>query len=89
MKNVINAIIFISVLLIVLGIAGNIESHYKITAEVVKVENGSVFYEDVTGNIWEEKTDGYEVGDMVKIKFYNNHTDSTREDDVIEKVKKL
>lgn len=89
MKNAIYGTLIIVGFILLMGIAGNLDSHYRMTAEVIKVEDNLVYYEDTTGNVWLEKTDGYNVGDNVKIKFHTNYTDGTRKDDRIEKVKKF
>lgn len=76
-----------SACVIVLGIAGYFDTHYSTVAEVYSVENNSILLVDGAGYLW-EITDRPELhkGDMVKIKFFNNTTDYTREDDKIIKV---
>jgi hypothetical protein len=45
---------------------------------------------DATGNVWSiDATDEFNEGDTVKMKFYTNHTDYTREDDAIVKIKRV
>lgn len=75
------------VLLTLLGVAGYSETHYSTVAEVLSVEDNSILLVDGAGYVW-EITDRPEFhkGDMVKIKFFNNTTDYTREDDEIIKV---
>ena len=48
-----------------------------------------VTVEDTCGYTWDFIGDGYEVGDVVDLKMYTNHTDSTIYDDVIEDVKRV
>lgn len=75
---------------IVLGIAGYIDTHYSTVAEVYSVEDNSILLVDGAGYIW-EVTDKPELhkGDMVEVKFFNNCSDYTREDDEIIKIKLL
>ena len=69
---------------IVLGIAGYVDTHYSTVAEVYSVEDNSILLVDGAGYVW-EITDRPELhkGDMVKVKYFNNTTDYTREDDEI------
>lgn len=94
-KNVLRAIlsyvlpfVLVSIVfLTLLGVAGYSETHYSTVAEVLSVEDNSILLVDGAGYVW-EITDRPELhkGDMVKIKFFNNTTDYTREDDEIIKV---
>ena len=72
---------------IVLGIAGYFDTHYSTVAEVYSIEDDSILLVDGAGYIW-EVTDRPELnkGDMVEVKFFNNCSDYTREDDEIIKV---
>lgn len=74
----------------VLGISGYVETHYDTTAEVLSTEDNSVLLVDGAGYVW-EVTDRPDLrkGEFVKIKFFNNTTDYTREDDEIIDVKVL
>lgn len=81
---------FVSVFFIMgttLGAAGYVDTHYSTVAEVYSVEDDSILLVDGAGYIW-EVTDKPELhkGDMVEVKFFNNTTDYTREDDEIVKV---
>ena len=81
---------FVGVLFIMgatLGIAGYVDTHYSTVAEVYSVEDNSILLVDGAGYVW-EITDRPELhkGDMVKVKYFNNTTDYTREDDEIIKV---
>lgn len=64
-------------------IGGYSDTHYSTTAEVLSTDE-SVLLVDGAGYIWEviDRPDLHK-GDFVKIKFFNNTTDYTREDDEI------
>lgn len=82
-----SAIAFIIGMLI---IGGYIDTHYTVQADVYKKEDNSVYLIDGAGYIWEiTDRDDLIIGQSVKIKFHNNTTDYTREDDIIESVKVL
>ena len=80
-------VVVFSVIVTVLGVAGYSDTHYKTVAEVYSVEDNSILLVDGAGYLW-EITDRPELhkGDMVEVKFFNNTTDYTREDDEIIKV---
>lgn len=84
---------FVGVLFImgtILGVAGYSDTHYKTVAEVYSIEDNSILLVDGAGYVW-EVTDKPELhkGDMVEVKFFNNCSDYTREDDEIIKIKLL
>lgn len=66
---------------------GYFDTHYTTIATVLKNENNSTFLVDGAGYVW-EVVDRPELhkGDFVEIKFFNNTTDYTREDDEIIKI---
>ena len=66
------------------------ETHYtRQDCVVVSYVEDVVTVEDTCGYTWDFIGDGYEVGDVVDLKMYTNHTDSTIYDDVIEDVKRV
>ena len=75
------------IIVAILGVAGYSDTHYSTVAEVYSVEDNSILLVDGAGYLW-EITDRPELhkGDMVEVKFFNNTTDYTREDDEIIKV---
>lgn len=81
------AIIFMLIILITSGYS---DTHYSTTATVSSVEDNKVTFVDGAGYVW-VIYDGerYGKGQFVELKFYNNTTDYTREDDEIVKVKIL
>jgi len=62
---------------------------YKTTAEVYDVDATGTLLIDGTGNVWEVTDTHYKKGQFVEIKFNNNRTDYTRNDDKIINVKVL
>lgn len=73
-----------------LSFASWFETHYtRHDCEVVSYVKDVVTVEDTCGYTWDFIGDGYEVGDVVDLKMYTNHTDSTIYDDVIEDVKRV
>lgn len=70
-----------------IGCVGRIETHYNRTGTVVDVENGIVSVADKSLNIWEFEGDGFEVGQKVTMKMFNNYTENDMTDDVIEGVR--
>lgn len=84
---------FLIALIVIVGllsITGYMDTHYTTTAEVYSIEDNSVILVDGAGYLWEvtNRTD-LAKGDFVKIKFDNNCTDYTRNDDIILSVKRL
>ena len=75
----------------VLGLFGQIEATYTLgNCEVVEINEDIATVEDNRGNQWSfyiDETSELKVGDEVDIVMDNNHTDHTRTDDKIIKVK--
>jgi len=65
------------------------QTHYRMDAIVIGVEDNKVLVEDNTNNLWEFEGDGYTLNEMVQVTFWTKGTDTTREDDEIIRVKKL
>ena len=84
------ALVF-GVLLALLGFVGHLESTYTLgNCEVVEIEEDLATVEDDRGNQWSfyiDETSELKVGDEVDIVMDNNHTDHTRTDDKIIRVK--
>lgn len=81
-KNIVFVVCIISILLF----GGIIDTRYTMTGTVIDVKGNNVIVEDTTHNMWEFCDDNFEIGQKVKIRFYNNGTDD-RFDDVIIRVK--
>ena len=80
-------ILLMAIIIGLLGITGYTETHYSTTAEVLSTEDNSVLLVDGAGYVWEviDRPDLHK-GDMVKVEYFNNTTDYTREDNEIIKV---
>ena len=59
-----------------------------IEAEVVKVENNTVTFKDVTNNLWEYETDVYYLNDKVILTLNDKGTEFITDDEII-KIKKV
>lgn len=89
MKNI-KTIIGLIICLVVLGMVGYMETHHTQVGHIVSVNenNNNVLIEDNTNNLWIVNTEGFNIGDDVKITF-NNQATTTKEDDEITSVKKI
>ena len=84
-------LIFVSVFFLI-GvpiIADTYQSYYTQYGEVYLCDIDETLIVDATGNIWSVYDTDLNEGDMVKIKFFTNHTDGTRTDDTIVKIKRV
>lgn len=70
-------------------IADTYQSYYTQYGEVYLCDINETLIVDATGNIWSVYDTELNEGDTVKIKFYTNHTDYTREDDKIISIKRV
>lgn len=70
-------------------LADTYQSYYTQYGEVYLCDINETLIVDATGNIWSVYDTELNEGDTVKIKFYTNHTDYTREDDKIVKIKRV
>lgn len=85
----ISAIVSIIMFLVPVGIEGTLEDRYTNFGTIIEIEDEAILVEDYTGNVWEFEGTGFKINDKVKITFSANHTDNTRKDDKIIKVKKV
>lgn len=70
------------------AICGNVESKYKIEAEITDLQGYTYTAVDVAGYEWKFEDDTlFPVGTKVKLKMFNHCTDNSRADDEIVKVK--
>ena len=83
-------ILLLAILIGLLGATGYVETHYNTVAEVLSNDGDSALLVDGAGYVWEmtNRPDLVE-GSFVEIKFFNNTTDYTREDDEIIDIKLL
>ena len=86
LKEIVEAIIVLALVLAPPIIGGTIQTTYTMTAEVVSADYGTIAIVDETGELFAFCGDGFSVGDKVKVRFNTNFTDSTREDDEVRKV---
>lgn len=88
-QNIVDGILVAFCFIIIPGVAGLIESHYSYDGIITEVNGSDILIEDITGNLWEIEQADYKVGDRVRVTFNTMHTDNTRQDDTIVKVKKI
>ena len=82
-------IIGIIVFFVLPAIADTYQSYYTQYGEVYLCDINETLIVDATGNIWSVYNTEFNEGETVKITFYTNHTDYTREDDEIVKIKRV
>lgn len=69
----------------------HLEHNYSINGSVYQMEDGIVTFEDISGNLWEIKTEGckFYLNEKVVLYFNDNCSNSDRTDDKITRVKKI
>lgn len=76
---------------VTLGLMGGLEATYTLgNCEVVEIEGNVATAKDNRGNQWSfyiDKESELELGDEVDLVMDNNHTEHTREDDEVKRVK--
>lgn len=89
-ERIITMIEFICIMLFFFGLlaaVGYNETHYDRVGQVISIEeNEIVSVKDNTGNVWAFTGTGYNIGDDVVLKMFNNCTDNIITDDEIIKV---
>ena len=91
-KSIRNFVVMCVAVFMLIGapmIADTYQSHYTQYGEVYLCDINETLIVDATGNIWSVYDTDLNEGDIVKIKFYTNHTDGTRTDDKIVKIKRV
>ena len=89
MKKILNGMLGMLVIVgfvVLVGIAGYIETHYTMECEVVKIEGNVITLEDEVGYLWEVEDENLEMNKTYKVEFSTNDT-TDRTDDKITKVK--
>lgn len=89
MKKILNGMLGMLVIVgfvVLLGIAGYIETHYTMECEVVKIEGNVITLEDKVGYLWEVEDENLEMNKIYKVEFSTNDT-TNRTDDKIIKIK--
>lgn len=82
---------FIVILLIVCMccVIGYYEHNYtRPNCEVTQICDGIVTVVDETGETWDFKAKGYNVGDIIELKMYDNNTSAYVYDDIVKGVKR-
>ena len=91
-KSIRNFVVMCLAVFMLIGapmIADTYQSYYTQYGEVYLCDINETLIVDATGNIWSVYDTDLNEGDMVKIKFFTNHTDGTRTDDTIVKIKRV
>lgn len=88
-ETIMSVVLMIVMFVIAPGMTGYIDTHYTMNCEVTNIDKNIITVIDSTGNLWDFCGDELLKGDAVKVTFFNNTTDSTREDDEIIKVIKV
>ena len=93
LMNIIKEILFplsaLCFILLLLIIGGYSDTRYSTMAEVLNVDNSGTTFVDGAGYVWAVTNTNYERGQFVKLYFFNNTTDYTREDDVIVNIRPI
>ena len=82
-------IVGIIVFFVLPAIADTYQHNYKQPCVVYEVTDTYTTFIDPCGYLWEVNDNNYVEGETVKISFHDNFTESTREDDIIKKVKRV
>lgn len=87
-RNLISVTAFVVVLavIIIAGIIGRMETHYRKTGVITSNECGIVTIEDFDGNMWEIESDTLRVGDVVEMTLFDVGTADV-EDDIVQEIK--
>ena len=89
-KNILAGFTLALTMFMFIAAAGYSETHYTMEGTVVSTSfNGSIRIEDTSGNLWDMNNVGYCQGDRVRVTFFTDYTDTTREDDKITKIKRI
>ncbi len=89
MRKILNGMLGMLVIVgfvVLVGIAGYIETHYTMECEVVKIEGNVITLEDKVGYLWEVEDENLEMNKTYKVEFSTNDT-TDRTDDKITKIK--
>ena len=85
-KEILIGVLCFSAFVMFLAVPSVITSRYSTTAIVFEVTADGTTFVDGAGYMWEVTDTDFEKDQFVTLKFFNNHTDSTREDDEILRV---
>ena len=83
MKRILTLLVLISLV----GVAGYIEHNYtRDYCVAVEVTDTGVIFEDQCGYTWYWEEEGFEIGDVVDLKMYDNCSSAYIDDDVITRI---
>ena len=82
-NSIIGIFILVFAFIICPGIAGRIESTYKLTGIVVEKNNDMIVFESEDGNLWETAAKNISIGDKVSAIMDDKHTTSIYDDEII------
>jgi hypothetical protein len=91
-KSISNFLVASAAVFMLIGmpiIADTYQSYYTQYGKVYLCDVNETLIVDATGNIWSVYDKDLNEGETVKMKFYTNHTDYTREDDEIISIKRV
>lgn len=91
-KSIKNFVVMCVAVFMLIGapiIADTYQSYYTQYGEVYLCDINETLIIDATGNIWSVYDTELNEGETVKMKFFTNHTDYTREDDKIVSIKRV
>ena len=89
-KNILAIVTLLLTALMLVAATSYSDTHYTMDGTVVSTSfNGGICIEDTTGNLWDMDNVGYCRGDQVRLVFFTDYTDDTREDDEIIKIKRI
>lgn len=89
LQEIVYPLVVLCIILFLLFIGGYCDTRYSTTAKVLDIDKTSTTFVDGAGYIWAVNDTNYQKGQFVKLYFFNNTTDYTREDDIIVKVKPI
>ena len=89
LETAITICLIVTIFIVLPAWTGYIETHYTMNCKVTNADDKIITVIDNTGNLWDFYGEGLSQGDAVKVTFFTNTTDNTREDDEIIKVIKM
>lgn len=89
LQEIVYPLLVLCIILFFLFIGGYYDTRYSTIAKVLDINNSGTTFVDGAGYVWSVNDVNYQKGQFVKLYFFNNTTDYTREDDIIVKIKKI
>ena len=89
MKKILAATLVVILFVMMVGVIGHTEHRYtRKNCEIITVENDKITVKDELGYLWTFEGEGFEKGEKVNLKMFDNCT-GTMKDDVIEGVERV